>query len=676
MMKSFRSSLLVRIVISQILFGIVPLLFLGVASMIQVNRTFKNTAIDFQSESIKQGRMYINLVMEDVESLIANLSGIDDIINALAVNSAESSYERLTTQAKIGYILSGYTNLKGLVSIDLFTMNGAHYHVGETLNATNVNEELLGTLFKETRASGGYVHWRGIEENINLDSAYPAVITATKILSLPSGGDGKTEGLLLISYDPAVFTEVFGMVAGRSGYTIILDSRNRIVFHPEARYIGHILAEDISVPIEAQKNGYFTQRVDGVDMLIVFDSTNKGDWNVVKFVPVNNIVAGANSRSAAFIVLITICVLLAVVHGVGMSRQFIQPIKKITDTFRLLKLGDFKNVSKLKNIHQDEIGELGNLFNSFIDAQEDITTQKKLERQLHEQNRELEEALRILKTAQNQMVQQEKMAGIGQLAAGVAHEINNPLGFVTANFAVLDKYVVRLENYFRIFDQYRYTEEFMLADYEHIKRAWDENAIDMTRSDLNEIISDTQEGLRRISEIVNALKTFSRTSITEEKTPFDLNEGIRTTLLIANNEIKYSSVIEYSPTPLPNIYANGGQINQVLLNIIVNAAHAIKQKFGSGKGLITIGTQVEDKYVCCYIGDNGCGMTVDVMNRIFEPFYTTKVVGQGTGLGLSLAYDIIVNKHGGRLEVTSEYGVGTCFRIMIPVNPIKDDEVE
>ena len=264
------------------------------------------------------------------------------------------------------------------------------------------------------------------------------------------------------------------------------------------------------------------------------------------------------------------------------------------------------------------------------------------------------------------------MAGIGQLAAGVAHEINNPLGFVTSNFAVLNKYMIRLDNLLEIVDPYRQTKEFVSAEHDYIKRAWEENSIDLTRDDLKEIISDTQEGLKRIAEIVNALKTFSRVTFNNEKTSFDLNEGIKTTLLIANNEIKYSSIVEYNPNPLPIINANGGQINQVMLNIIVNAAHAIKQKHEKRKGLITIGTQVEGGYVCCYIGDDGCGMTQDVMNRIFEPFYTTKDVGQGTGLGLSLAYDIIVNKHSGRLEVTSEVGVGTCFRVMIPICNEKD----
>lgn len=674
----FRSSLLIRIVIYQLIIGIIPLLFLGLTAIISMSNVLENETIDFQKENVKQGALYINLVMDDVESLIANLSGIDEVNNALNSNLSETSYDKLTTQAKIGYILSGYTNLKGLVSIDLFSNSGAHYHVGETLNATNINERIVENLFSETQESSGFVNWSGIEENINLDSDYSFVITATKILSA-KGGSGNSEesnGLLVVSYDPAVFNEGFGETSEQASYSIILDSKQRIVYHPDRQYIGHTLSDDLVLKIKEQKAGHFSQKINGENMLAIFDGTQKGEWTVAKFIPLKNIQSNANTMTVAFIVLIILSISVTGVFGLIMSRQMIQPIKKITDTFRSLQSGDFSKVTRLKLVHQDEIGELGNLFNSFIDAREDITTQKKLERQLNEQNHELQSALQTLKEAQSQMIQQEKMAGIGVLASGVAHEINNPLGFVTSNFTVLNKYISRVERMFETIDSFRHTEKYKNKNlHQPIDQAWAENAIDATRSDLKEIIQDTQEGLRRIAEIVNALKMFSRTSVLEERSLYDLNEGIRTTLLIANNEIKYNSTVQLKQMPLPEIYAHGGQINQVLLNVIVNAAQAIKQKKQAEKGLISIDTYIDNDYLCCDVRDNGCGMTEAVMKRIFEPFYTTKVVGQGTGLGLSLAYDIIVNKHNGKLEVTSEAGVGTCFCILIPMNQnrVKDE---
>lgn len=670
MIKKKKNSLLVRILAFQIIIGIVPLLLLGIVSIFSMSSVLKTEAIDFQKESVKQGSLYIDLVMNSVESLIANLSGIEEVNNVLGDNITETSYEKLTTQAKIGYILSGYTNLKGLISIDLFSQSGAHYHVGETLSATNINEEVLDSLFDETLNSEGFVNWSGIEDNINMDSEYSSVITASKILYGKRNQNDLNDsiGILVVSYDPDVFAGQFGDTSDKASYTMVLDSKNRVVYHPNNQYIGHVMSDDLASQLNLTKTGSFTEKIQDEDMLVIFDGTQKGGWTVAKFIPLSNILSKSSSMTVMFVILIILSAAVTGVFGLIMSRQIIQPIKKVTDTFRLLKSGDFKNVSKLKLVHHDEIGELGNLFNSFIDANEDITIQKKLERQLNEQNQELHDALQTLKAAQTQMVQQEKMAGIGQLAAGVAHEINNPLGFVTSNFSVLNKYIMRLEKLLETIEKFRTMEEQPDEDiYQAFDQAWKDNSIEATRSDLKEIISDTREGLSRIAEIVNALKTFSRSSLLEEHTPYDINEGIRTTLLIANNEIKYNSTVQFDPSVIPEINANGGQINQVLLNIIINAAQAIKQKNQIDKGFILIKTYVETEYICCEISDNGCGMNEDVLNRIFEPFFTTKPVGQGTGLGLSLAYDIIVNKHGGKLNVTSLKDMGTSFKILIPI---------
>ena len=186
--------------------------------------------------------------------------------------------------------------------------------------------------------------------------------------------------------------------------------------------------------------------------------------------------------------------------------------------------------------------------------------------------------------------------------------------------------------------------------------------------------ADTREGLSRIEKIVISLKSFTRVSQFEERSLYDLNQGIETTLLIANNEIKYTTTVQFNAGQVPSVTANGGQINQVLLNILINATHAIKCKHGNEKGIIRIDTFPEDRFVCCEIHDDGCGMAEDVMKRVFEPFFTTKPVGQGTGLGLGIAYDIVVNKHGGRLEVSSTPGVGSCFRILLPMQQESDTE--
>jgi len=652
-----------------LLIGLLPLLFFGIISILSTNKVLKNETLNFHEQFVDQRKQYIDLVMSDIESLAANVSGIDEIKDGLTKSPADSSYDRLSTQAKIGYILNGYTNLKGLVSIDLFSDLGIHFHVGETLNASNVNLELKERLFKETIASNEFVYWSGIESSINKDSKYPYVITASKVLETErAAGQGQRfSGLLVISYDPAVFTEGFIKYQNEEGYSMIVDAKKRILYHPDTQYIGKTIADKVGVSLTNQK-GFFEQSIDGKKTLVVYSRTQRGGWIISSQILLDSIYSKSRITNVFFAGLLLIAILAIAVFGLRVSKYVVLPIKKVTDTFRSLQKGDLENPVRFDLPSGDEIGELGNLFNSFIDAREDITIQKKLERKLNEQNSELQEALEKLKTTQIQMLQQEKLAGIGQLAAGVAHEVNNPLGFVAGNVDMLNKYIVRYEKIMNEVQKLKnMSADDLIKACVTFDQLWKESKIDRIRKDMTEILVDTQEGINRITNIVNGLKGFSRTNLNDEKHSSNLNEGIKTTLLVANNELKYHCDVQFEAGQLPDIYANGGQINQVLLNVILNAVYAIKEKHEEGKGTITIKTFCDDLFIVCKIEDNGCGMTEETKLRIFEPFFTTKPVGQGTGLGLGIAYDIIATKHGGKIDVESEKGIGTKFTISLPL---------
>lgn len=277
-----------------------------------------------------------------------------------------------------------------------------------------------------------------------------------------------------------------------------------------------------------------------------------------------------------------------------------------------------------------------------------------------------------LKQTQLQLIQQEKFAGIGHLAAGIAHEINNPLGFVLSNFETLSNYA---KVYKMIIDEYRELKEDLseinidkLQDkLSRIKSLEEENNLDFITEDLDELISDSCEGLDRISKIVTSLRLFSRIDQQNEFEEYDINEGISNTIIIARNEIKYHAEVEENFDDVPSIKAFSSQINQVLLNIIVNAAHAIKYRSCDEFGKITINTYTDNDYVYCEIIDTGIGISQDNLKSIFNPFFTTKPEGEGTGLGLSICYDIVVNKHGGELLVDSIEGIGTKFTMKLPI---------
>lgn len=318
------------------------------------------------------------------------------------------------------------------------------------------------------------------------------------------------------------------------------------------------------------------------------------------------------------------------------------------------------------------------LFLELIDqAYDDYENDKLLlERSIDISSKEYIESIEKANLLQAQLINNEKMAGVGQLSAGIAHEINNPLGFVLSNMEVLEKYFKKMQGLVDVNKAIieKLHEESDSECYNIISTYLKTNKMDYVLSDFKSIMDENMVGLLRIEKIVKSLLGFSRAGNTNEFTEYDLNQGIKNTLVIANNEIKYNASVVEELESLPAIIASDGEINQVILNIIVNASHAIKSK--GNYGTIKIHTYTDKSYVYCEISDDGIGIPPMVINRIYEPFFTTKPVGSGTGLGLSIAHDIIVNKHKGYIDVKSVQGEGTTFIIKLPIEQkINEDNV-
>jgi len=294
----------------------------------------------------------------------------------------------------------------------------------------------------------------------------------------------------------------------------------------------------------------------------------------------------------------------------------------------------------------------------------DITQRKRMEEDLHRKGEEQQLLIQQLQEAQQQLLQAEKMASVGQLAAGVAHEINNPVGFVNSNMSSLQNYVTTLfdviNRYDGIFGQLALSDE-VKAMIQSIQKKAD---LDYVREDVADLVRESLDGLKRVKDIVQSLKDFSHAGETEWQEA-DIHQGLDSTLNIVKNEIKYKATIDKRYGNLPRVHCVISQLNQVFMNLLVNASHAIKEK-----GIIAISTGTEERegepWVWIKIMDTGCGIPKENLNRIFEPFFTTKPVGSGTGLGLSLAYGII-NNHGGKINIHSVVGKGTSFTIQLPV---------
>ena len=331
-----------------------------------------------------------------------------------------------------------------------------------------------------------------------------------------------------------------------------------------------------------------------------------------------------------------------------------------TFIFSLQFLNARRSIREFINLTIKRTDELTNINSDLVD---EIMEKAKLQSELLNKNHEISDANKQLQEAKSQLIQKEKLASLGQLSAGIAHEINNPIGFVKSNLSMLKKYADRALALLSVLDSIESnTKDTDLKQLiENTKK--EQKHASLTKN-MSLTINESLEGIDRVKQIIHDLKMFSRMEESEWlKT--DIHVGIESTLNIIRSEIKDIVDIQKHYGDLPEVECMASQINQVILNLLVNGAHAV-----APHGKITIRTYSDDSHVYIQIRDNGCGIEQDIIDRIFDPFFTTKGVGQGTGLGLSLSYGII-EKHNGRLMVESTVGEGTTFTIKLPIHPEK-----
>jgi PAS domain S-box-containing protein len=324
----------------------------------------------------------------------------------------------------------------------------------------------------------------------------------------------------------------------------------------------------------------------------------------------------------------------------------------------ILGILGFDLIRRPGRLSDDTVALLGVVGQILINALE----RKRAEEALRASSRSLEQAHRLLQENQSQLVQSEKMAALGLLAAGVAHEINNPVGFVMSNLGTLGDYVGVFK---ALLDAYEalvaaVTEEDRAAARDRIETIRRKEDLPYMLRDVDALLRESQDGAHRVKEIIQALRSFARAD-EGDRVEVNVNEGLEATLKVVWNEIKYKCRIEKRFAPVPTFPGYPGQINQVFLNLLLNAAQAIPEK-----GTITVETAVDAGQVVVRVTDTGVGISPENLPKLFSPFFTTKPVGKGTGLGLSISYNI-VRKHHGTIEVRSEVGRGSTFTVRLPL---------
>ncbi|HWQ16193.1 MAG TPA: EAL domain-containing protein [Roseiflexaceae bacterium] len=354
-----------------LLASIIPLLVVGLSSF-EVSRTIvREEAARYTAELSYDQKRYLDLQLEQIASLIARLASVEEITGAIASDGAAAdTYTNLATQARIGYILDGYADLHGLVSIDIFTLRGGHYHVGDTLNISNIRADARDRIFAAARAASPGVAWIGIEDNVNASSGSRKVIAAARMLATIDPGtlESRETGVLVVNYSADYLHEYFRQVDfGEDAYLTVIDAHRRVIYHPDKRLYGAELSAALAGRLDARR-GTFVQAVDGQPMLVTYARSDISEWTVLSFVPLRTLEARAAPIGAAMIIALSAAFALVLAATWLVTCHVVAPLRQLTRRFQLYQAGEPGWQAPLAVRSRDEIGELSRWFNTFQES--------------------------------------------------------------------------------------------------------------------------------------------------------------------------------------------------------------------------------------------------------------------------------------------------------------------
>ena len=563
--------------------------------------------------------------------------------------------------------------------------------------ALSENEKIPSINYSDRQWFHGVIAGNPIirESIISRRTGEPAVIFSAPIreqnsptFSENASPPGKIIGVIRLGILLNELTEAVGATrVGETGFAILVDQKGQLLAHPNAKLVSGERLTDLSTypPVKQLLNNhqgffYFTD-YQGIQWLS-YNIRLKNQWGAIVLQEQTEVFSQVRSF---WQLAITIAIVVTVGMGILtalLAHRLIQPISDLTQAASQVSQGKWHQQVKVRS--RDELGILAETFNRMAKALKEsfsLLTQMNEQLQASEAGERekaiaLEQSLQKLQQAQTQLIQTEKMSSLGQMVAGVAHEINNPVNFIHGNLVYLRQYT---EDLLELIELYKKDESKTSVEILH---KIEDIELDFIKKDLNKLLNSMQVGSNRIREIVQSLRTFSRLDESELKL-VDIHSGIDSTLMLLKNRLKKTSEhpeIQLIKTyeNLPLVYCYPSQINQVFMNILNNEIDALSDHPDGNLPtkthspyLIKINTKVKkNNWVAIHISDNGSGISEAIQTKIFDPFFTTKPVGKGTGLGLAISYQIIVKKHGGKLECHSQPGKGTEFIIEIPVQSL------
>ncbi|MEO1620384.1 MAG: ATP-binding protein [Cyanobacteria bacterium J06632_3] len=451
--------------------------------------------------------------------------------------------------------------------------------------------------------------------------------------------------------------------------------QEQIIVVADGKVVASTLASEVEIDWQGGNDSYWTMTIDGESFLaesIPLEGLNGDTFELVLLTSRAPLIKAQQDLWVFIVVLASAGAVLTAVLGHWVALRVARPIQSITEmTLKVVEDSNFELQIPVRA--QDEIGVLSGSVNQLIQWVGEYTDELEqsaqlLETRVEQRTQALSAALAELKETQSQLVQTEKMSSLGQMVAGIAHEINNPISFIQGNIAPLKNYFGDLLELLEVYQQ-TYPEP---AD--AITELQEDMELEFLLEDVKKLLASMKMGTQRVRDIVVSLRNFSRLDEATIK-DVDLSEGLDSTLLILNHRIKQGVTVVKNYAPLPLVMCSPAQLNQVFTNIIANALDAMFDADSSTKELVISTCVCGDKRVQVSIKDTGPGMTEAVKAKIFDPFFTTKPVGKGTGIGLGICFKII-DQHQGTIAVNSELGNGTEFLITLPISPDFDPSGE